>query len=120
MEQCEYADVNLNGEVVCLGTKEKDLCSYPSCASYKEKILNGWIKTTSNTLPPISKHCIDHDETIRVLCCCKQKSGKRFVRDGYFEVWTYDGKKFWRAKVSGTIDKVTHWMLMPKLPEEKG
>lgn len=54
--------------------------------------------------------------SIRVLCACKQDSGKMMVKEGYCE-FHKDGSVFWR--IPGSIDSVTHWMYMPELPDEK-
>lgn len=52
-------------------------------------------------------------KTIRVLCACKQKSGKVMVKEGYCEIYA-DKRFFW--KIPGSIDSVTHWMLLPAPP----
>lgn len=57
-------------------------------------------------------------KSIRVLCACKQKSGKIMVKEGYCEVWVDNPTDpYWR--VPGTIDSVTHWMYLPAPPTEK-
>ena len=53
--------------------------------------------------------------SIRVLCACKQKSGKTMVKEGYCEF--HGSTHFWR--IPGSIDAVTHWMYMPDLPTEE-
>ena len=55
-------------------------------------------------------------KSVRVLCACKQRSGNRFVKEGYCEIWNEDYDPYW--SIPGTIDEVTHWMTMPELPEE--
>lgn len=52
-------------------------------------------------------------KSIRVLCVCKQRSGKVLVKEGYYELWS--GKPCWR--IPGSIDSVTHWMPLPEPPE---
>ena len=54
--------------------------------------------------------------SIRVLCVCKQKSGKVMVKEGYCEFYS-NGRVFWR--IPGSIDSVTHWMYLPEPPEEE-
>lgn len=51
--------------------------------------------------------------SVRVLCACKQKSGKVFVKEGYCELW--GSNVVW--KIPGSIDAVTHWMPMPEAPK---
>lgn len=51
--------------------------------------------------------------SIRVLCVCQQKSGKRFVKEGYYEL--FNNTPCWR--IPGSIDDVTHWMPLPKPPK---
>ena len=54
--------------------------------------------------------------SVRVLCACKQKSGKVFVKEGYCEMW--GNRVVW--KIPGSIDSVTHWMPLPEAPKMKG
>lgn len=51
--------------------------------------------------------------SVRVLCVCKQRSGKVFVKEGYYEL--FSNKPCWR--IPGSIDSVTHWMPLPKAPK---
>lgn len=55
--------------------------------------------------------------SIRVLCACKQRSGKQMIKEGYCDFY-YDGHYFWR--IPGSIDSVTHWMYLPEPPVEGG
>lgn len=55
-------------------------------------------------------------KSIRVLCVCVQKSGKRMVKEGYCDWYNDYPEPRWR--VPGTIDSVTHWMPHPELPKE--
>ena len=57
-------------------------------------------------------------KSVRVLCTCKQRSGKVFVKEGFYELW--DDNPVWR--IPGSIDAVTHWMPLPEPPDvsEKG
>lgn len=57
-----------------------------------------------------------YTKSIRVLCVCVQKDGKRMVKEGYFEWFNDYPEAIW--KIPGTIDSVTHWMPLPELPEE--
>ena len=52
--------------------------------------------------------------SVRVLCACVQKSGKVFVKEGFYELW--GSSVVW--KIPGSIDKVTHWMPLPPPPKE--
>lgn len=51
----------------------------------------------------------------RVLCVCRQKSGKVMVKEGYCEMWDSDYGPYW--KIPGSIDSVTHWMPLPEPPK---
>lgn len=51
--------------------------------------------------------------SVRVLCACKQKNGKVFVKEGYCEMW--GSRVVW--KIPGSIDSVTHWMPLPEAPK---
>ena len=74
-----------------------------------------WI-SVEERLPEIAEHRGKYDVSVRVLCACLQKSGRRMVKEGYFEI--FDGKYFnWR--IPGTIDKITHWMPLPEAPKEE-
>ena len=52
-------------------------------------------------------------KSVRVLCSCTQKSGKVFVKEGYYVFHGDD--VYWR--IPGSIDCVTHWMPLPEPPE---
>ena len=52
-------------------------------------------------------------KSVRVLCTCKQRSGKVFVKEGYC-VWDGD-HVYW--SIPGSIDDVTHWMPLPEPPK---
>ena len=54
-------------------------------------------------------------KSIRVLCVCVQKSGKKMVKEGYCE-W-YNDYPEPRWQIPGTIDDVTHWQYLPQLPK---
>lgn len=54
--------------------------------------------------------------SIRVLCVCQQRSGKVFVKEGYYEL--FSNRPCWR--IPGSIDSVTHWMPLPEPPKMKG
>jgi hypothetical protein len=53
-------------------------------------------------------------ESVRVLCVCKQKSGKRMVKEGCCKVYA-NGIVYWA--IPGAIDSVTHWMPLPEPPK---
>ncbi len=70
--------------------------------------------------PPLIKwgNCGYKQKSVRVLCACKQKSGKVLVKEGYCEVWVDNPTRpCW--KIPGSIDAVTHWMPLPLPPTEK-
>ena len=79
--------------------------------------LQKWIPVTER-LPEVA---ITHNnrwekstESVHVLCCCKQKSGKRMVKEGSCKVFA-SGTIYWM--IPGTIDVVTHWMPLPDPPK---
>ncbi len=81
--------------------------------------MNNWI-SVDERLPEI-----DHTKrgigdsviqvSTRVLCVCKQQSGKVMVKEGYYET----GKWGLTWRIPGSIDSVTHWMYLPKPPIEE-
>lgn len=78
-----------------------------------------WIPVTDRLPEVASKHKYGRSayaKSIRVLCTCVQKDGKKMVKEGYCELWNDYPKPIW--KIPGTIDSVTHWMYMPELPKE--
>lgn len=80
-----------------------------------------WI-SVEDRLPEVAtteKGWGDHkvQKSVRVLCVCKQKSGKILVKEGYYELLDYSDKPYWR--IPGSIDSVTHWMPLPTPPTEK-
>lgn len=78
----------------------------------------GWIDVNEE-LPEIEAEKTRFDQTvkrsIRVLCVCRQKSGKLLVKEGYYEWFNWSEQPSWR--IPGSIDSVTHWMPLPKPPE---
>lgn len=56
-----------------------------------------------------------HTESVRVLCVCKQESGKRMIKEGFCNVYA---NGYVRWKIPGTVDSVTHWREMPEPPKE--
>jgi hypothetical protein len=94
---------------------KKDLDAAPTVNPYE------WI-SVEDRLPEVlvtEKGWGNHrvQKSIRVLCACKQKSGKVLVKEGYYELWDYTDKPYWR--IPGNIDSVTHWMPLPTPPTEK-
>ena len=82
--------------------------------------MNNWI-SVKDRLPEIEvlkikrgSNC--YSKSFRVLCACKQQSGKRMVKEGYYEISTRSNVPLWR--IPGSIDKVTHWQPLPELPKE--
>ena len=78
---------------------------------------NKWIPVTER-LPEVA---ITHNsrwekstESVHVICYCKQRSGKRMVKEGSCKVYS-DGTIYWA--IPGTIDSVTHWMPLPEPPK---
>ena len=80
-----------------------------------------WIPVTEG-LPEkmqtqIKRGSYRYDKSVRVLCACRQKSGKTMVKEGYCEF--FNNGVYW--SIPGSIDSVTHWMPLPEPPEsEKG
>lgn len=58
----------------------------------------------------------DGEVSIRVLCACKQHSGKMLVKEGYYEKSSW-GEIVWR--IPGSIDSITHWTYLPDPPESE-
>ena len=121
---------------VCWGTKECDQCNcggdmsrcdfYPEVRAKalkeQEPKFGEWI-SVEERLPDLEPTLIKwgdfghKQKSIRVLCVCKQKSGKVLVKEGYYEVWT-DSPTDPHWKIPGSIDSVTHWMPLPPPPTE--
>ena len=80
--------------------------------------MNNWIKV-SERLPETdpTKRGKYHDVpvSIRVLCACRQETGKVMVKEGYCE--KHDEGPFWR--IPGSIDSVTHWTYLPEPPADE-
>ncbi|MEE1046511.1 MAG: DUF551 domain-containing protein [Clostridia bacterium] len=106
-------------------------CGYPSPRMYATDLYRkGWRKqeegewiSVEDRLPETEKILSRHDgsigvRSIRVLCTCRQKNGKIFVKEGYYEKWDVSTKPYWR--IPGSIDTVTHWMPLPEPPKMKG
>lgn len=92
------------------------------CDHFKSK--SEWI-SVEERLPDLEPtlikwgDCGYKQKSIRVLCVCKQKSGKVLVKEGYYEVWVDSpAEPYWR--IPGSIDSVTHWMPLPEAPKMKG
>ena len=67
-------------------------------------------------IDPYGKGRYGGPRSVRVLCACKQRDGRAFVKEGYYEPCG-DGSVYWR--IPGSIDSVTHWMPLPAPPTEK-
>lgn len=77
-----------------------------------------WI-SVEDRLPdidPYGKGRYGGTRSVRVICACKQRDGRIFVKEGYYEPY-HDGSVVWR--IPGSIDSVTHWMPLPAPPTEK-
>lgn len=94
-------------------------CMGYACAGCLARKLNeiGYRKhawtSVEDALPDIEE--VDKNNrprSVRVLCVCKQRSGKVFVKEGYYQLW--NNKVCWR--IPGSIDSVTHWMPLPDIP----
>ena len=75
-----------------------------------------WI-SVEDRLPdidPYGKGRYGGARSVRVLCACKQRSGRTFAKEGYYEPCG-NGKVFWR--IPGSVDSVTHWMPLPEPPK---
>ena len=123
-----YADSTLNN------MKKSELIEYVRMLEYNynvavsfneqqaknvEKMLEQkWIPV-SERLPDVAvvkkNRFENHTESVRVLCACKQKSGKRMVKEGFCKVYA-DGTIYW--SIPGSVDSVTHWMPLPEPPKE--
>jgi hypothetical protein len=80
--------------------------------------VQGWISVKDRLPEIISTHKRYRSiikKSIRVLCVCVQKSGKRMVKEGYCE-W-YNDYPEPRWQIPGTIDEVTHWQYLPQPPK---
>ena len=100
------------------------------CSSYwsrliAERLYNAdyrkqeWI-SVDERLPDIELHGKGRyggQRSVRVLCACKQRDGRSFVKEGYYEPCS-NGAVVWR--IPGSIDSVTHWMPLPEAPKMKG
>ena len=115
----------------CWGTKECDECNCggnrSKCDFYedvrKEALkpkFGEWI-SVDDKLPEIEtanikEYSRHYSKSVRVLCVCKQKSGKVMVKEGYYETSSDGTRIYW--KIPGSIDLVTHWMPLPEPPKE--
>ena len=97
-----------------------------TCANIAEALYNAgyrkqeWI-SVEERLPELNGDVRTWGElkiqpSVRVLCVCKQKSGKVFVKEGFYELW--GSRVVW--KIPGSIYSVTHWMPLPEPPKMKG
>lgn len=81
--------------------------------------MNEWI-SVEDRLPepetPIKWRDYKGYKSVRVLCVCKQKSGKILIKEGFYEKWEHNDEPYW--KIPGSIDSVTHWMPLPEPPTE--
>ena len=78
-----------------------------------------WI-SVEDRLPdidPCGKGRYGGTRSVRVLCTCKQRDGRTFVKEGYYEPCG-NGNVTWR--IPGSIDSVTHWMPLPEPPTKGG
>ena len=104
--------VSFDGHTVSVW--KKDLDAAPTINPYE------WI-SVEDRLPEIEtanikEYSRHYSKSARVLCVCKQKSGKVMVKEGYYETSSNDTRIYW--KIPGSIDSVTHWMPLPAPPED--
>lgn len=104
----------------CKWTDFPKQCGVPVCAKFEEKNEGEWI-SVDERLPELEGKektwgDIKIQDSVRVLCACRQKSGKTLVKEGFYQLWG-NGIK-WR--IPGSIDAVTHWMPLPQPPKMKG
>lgn len=104
--------VSFDGHTVSVW--KKDLDAAPTINPYE------WI-SVEDRLPEIETVNIKeynrhYSKSVRVLCVCKQKSGKVMVKEGYCETSSDGQRIYW--KIPGSIDSVTHWMPLPEPPTE--
>ena len=90
-----------------------DIAKYLYEAGYHKQ--SAWISIEERlpNLDPYGKGRYGGLRSVRVLCVCKQRDGKTFVKEGYCE--THSGAIVWR--IPGSIDSVTHWMPLPEAPK---
>lgn len=115
---CINCDLGNCGE--CFQTRDPSECVIAKPIA--ESIMNAgyrkqeWI-SVEERLPDIDPHGKGRyggQRSVRVLCACKQKGGKTFVKEGYYEPCG-NGRVCWR--IPGSIDAVTHWMPLPEPPK---
>jgi hypothetical protein len=108
----EYSDAHWEGEFYAAEDIRSMLEDAPTVNPYE------WI-SVEDRLPeidPYGKGRYGGTRSVRVLCVCKQRDGRTFVKEGYYEPCG-DGSVCWR--IPGSIDSVTHWMPLPTPPIEK-
>ena len=108
----EYSDAHWEGEFYAAEDIRSMLEDAPTVNPYE------WI-SVEDRLPeidPYGKGRYGGTRSVRVLCVCKQRDGRTFVKEGYYEPCG-DGSVCWR--IPGSIDSVTHWMPIPTPPIEK-
>jgi hypothetical protein len=83
-------------------------------AGYRKQ--SEWISVEERLpdIDPYGKGRYGGARSVRVLCACKQRSGRTFTKEGYYEPCG-NGKVFWR--IPGSVDSVTHWMPLPEPPK---
>ena len=95
--------------------QESRMCKICEFTYFKDHRQSEWI-SVEDRLPKLEdgRNWGNHrPRSIRVLCVCHQRSGKIFVKEGYYEL--FNNKPCWR--IPGSIDDVTHWMPLPEAPK---
>ena len=116
-------------KIICPSYGDKECyksCFYSDCIAevQSEELYNaGYHKperiSVEDRLPdidPCGKGRYGGTRSVRVLCTCKQRDGRTFVKEGYYEPCGNENV-VWR--IPGSIDSVTHWMPLPSPPTEK-
>jgi hypothetical protein len=103
---------NIDDYYVSIPVVRQNILDMPTINPYD------WI-SVEDRLPdidPCGKGRYGGTRSVRVLCTCKQRDGRTFVKEGYYEPCG-NGNVFWR--IPGSIDSVTHWMPLPEPPENE-
>lgn len=115
----------IDADKLNLWTALRPYCSSDVCCELTNIIDNAptvnpyeWIGVEDGLpeIDPYGKGRYGGKRSVRVLCACKQRDGRTFVKEGYYEPCG-DGSVHWR--IPGSIDSVTHWMSLPAPPTEK-
>lgn len=103
----EQARNTWKGKAAMLGKQLHDVLTakQPEWISVEERLPE---------IDPCGKGRYGGTRSVRVLCACKQRDGRTFVKEGYYEPCG-NGRVCWR--IPGSINAVTHWMPLPMPPK---